>query len=200
VAILLENRVEFFEATWAPLRSGLCLTRINRFLTAEEAAYILDDCEAQALVTSAPRAASLPALSTHAPRCHTVLVVGGAIEGFEEYSTMIAAQPMAALEREPAGGFMLYSSGTTGRPKGITVPLPEFDIREHPIGITRLVQNLFGFDDTSVYLSTAPLYHSAPLGYTTAAQALGGTVVVLEHFDPAAALAAIERYAVTHSQ
>jgi fatty-acyl-CoA synthase len=200
VAILLENRVEFFEAAWAALRSGLCLTTINRYLTVEEAAYILGDCEAQALVTSAPLLASLPTLFSDAAKCNTVLVVGGHVAGFEDYSTTIAAQPTRPLEREPAGGFMLYSSGTTGRPKGIKLPLPDADIRDHPIGISPLAQTLFGFDDTTVYLSTAPLYHSAPVGYTTATHALGGTVVVLEHFDAAEALAAIERSGVTHSQ
>ncbi|MHB8466716.1 MAG: AMP-binding protein [Acidimicrobiales bacterium] len=200
VAVLLENRVEFFEALWAALRSGLCLTTINRYLTVEEAAYILDDCEARALVTSASLAASLPTLLARAPRCDTALVVGGAVEGFEDYSTTIAQQPTAPLEREPAGGFMLYSSGTTGRPKGIRVPLPDADIQDHPIGVTPLAQKFFGFDETTVYLSTAPLYHAAPVGYTTAAHALGGTVVVLEHFDPVTALAAIAQFGVTHSQ
>jgi fatty-acyl-CoA synthase len=200
VAIMLENCVEFFEAVWAGLRSGLCVTTINRYLTVEEAGYILGDCEAQALMISAPLLATRPTLLTCAPDCQTVLVVGGSVDGFDNYSTSIAAQPATPLDQEPAGGFMLYSSGTTGRPKGIEVPLPDADIRNHPIGITPLAQTLFGFDETTVYLSTAPLYHSAPLGYTTATHALGGTVVVLEHFDPAKALEAIERYGVTHSQ
>jgi fatty-acyl-CoA synthase len=200
MAILLENRVEFFEAVWAALRSGLCVTTINRYLTVAEAGYILNDCEAQALVTSAPLLATLPTLLAGAPNCHTVLVVGDPFDGFENYSTTIAGHPTRPLAREPAGGFMLYSSGTTGRPKGIKLPLPNADIRDHPIGITSLAQILFGFDDTTVYLSTAPLYHSAPVGYTTAAHALGATVVVLEHFDPVEALEAIGRYGVTHSQ
>jgi fatty-acyl-CoA synthase len=80
------------------------------------------------------------------------------------------------------------------------MPAPDADIRDHPVGVVPLAQRLFDFDETTVYLSTAPVYHSAPLGYSIAAQALGGTVVVLEHFDPAVALASIERYRVTHSQ
>ena len=200
LAVMLENRPEFFEAVWAALRSGLIVTTVNRYLTVEEAAFILADCGAEAFVTSAGLASSLPGLADGAPRCHLRLVVGRSVEGFESYEKALASQSSAPLLHEPAGGFMLYSSGTTGRPKGITMPLPDADIRDHPIGVVPLAQRLFDFDETTVYLSTAPVYHSAPLGYSIAAHALGGTVVVLEHFDPAVALASIERYRVTHSQ
>ena len=200
VAILLENRPEFFEAMWAALRSGLCVTTVNRYLTVEEAGYILGDCEAQALVTSASLASQLEGLPDFAPMCHTRLAVGDAVERYERYEDALAPQSAEPFDREPAGGFMLYSSGTTGRPKGIRMPLPDADIADHAIGVTPLAEQLFGFDDTTVYLSPAPLYHSAPVGYTVAAHALGGTVVVLDHFDPVVALSSIERYRVTHSQ
>jgi long-chain acyl-CoA synthetase len=199
VAILLENRPEFFEAMWATLRSGLCVTTINRYLTIDEASYILGDCGALALVTSASLVGKLPTLVDRVPGCKIRLAIG-ASDGYEDYEAALASQPAAPLDREPVGGFMLYSSGTTGRPKGIQMPIPDADIRDYPIGVTPLAQQCFGFDESTVYLSPAPLYHSAPVGYTIAAQALGGTAVVMEHFDPVAALAAIERYRVTHSQ
>ena len=200
VAVLLENRPEFFEAMWAALRSGLYVTTINRYLTVDEAGYILADCDALALVTSASIAHRLSGLPASAPACTNRLAVGGAVDGYENYDRVLAAHPALPLDRQPVGGFMLYSSGTTGRPKGIKLPIPDANVAEYPIGVTPLVEQLFGFDESTVYLSTAPLYHSAPTAYTTATHSVGGTVVVMEEFDERGALEAIERYGVTHSQ
>jgi fatty-acyl-CoA synthase len=200
VALFMENRAEFYDVAWAAMRSGLYLTTVNRYLTSEEAGYIIDDCEAQSVVVSATLARALPDLQSHAPRCHGWLVVGGDVDGYDSYETSTAAMPAEPLADEPAGAFMLYSSGTTGRPKGIKAPLPGKPLREHSVGVSGLLAGVFGFDESHTYLSPAPLYHSAPAGFSVSAQALGGTVVVLEHFDPVGALQAIERHHVTHSQ
>jgi len=201
IALFMENRAEFYDVAWAALRSGLYVTTINRYLTTEEAGYILDDCEAQAVVVSETLARAHAGLFDTAPRCHTRLVTAtDPVDGYELFEPAIAAPPAEPLDEEPAGSFMLYSSGTTGRPKGIKAPLPNRMLRDHDVGVKGLLGGLFGFDETGTYLSPAPLYHSAPAGFSVTAQALGGTVVVLEHFDPVTALEAIERHHVTHSQ
>jgi fatty-acyl-CoA synthase len=200
VAIFMENHLAFFEVVWAALRSGLYLTTINRYLTTEEAGYILDNCQAKVLVTSSHLADVALTLPAHAPNCTTYLMVDGTIDGFGAYEDAIAAYPATPLAKQPAGAFMLYSSGTTGRPKGILRPLPETEISADAGAVGALQKMLWAFDEHSIYLSPAPLYHSAPLGFSTATQALGGTVVMLPKFDPVEALKAIEHYKVTHSQ
>tara|TARA_A100001037_G_scaffold193318_1_gene172985 strand:+ start:10385 stop:11950 length:1566 start_codon:yes stop_codon:yes gene_type:complete len=204
IAILMENNLAYFEVVWAALRSGHYLTTINRYLTAEEAGYILDNCEAQALVASARMAEVAAELGQYAPRCHTWLMADGVPTGsntaFEAYESTIAAYPDTPLDDEPAGQFMLYSSGTTGRPKGILRPPQQHKIHENAGAVGALQQGLWGFDDNVVYLSPAPLYHSAPVSFCTSTQALGGTVVMLPRFDELAALQAIQDYRVTHSQ
>ena len=200
VAIFMENDLRYFEVTWAALRSGLYLTTVNRYLTAEEAAYIIDNSESLALVTSShlrEAARELPAL---APNCRIRLMAGDAEEGFEDYEQALAGHSPENLADEPAGSFMLYSSGTTGRPKGIYRPLPENKIYDNAGPVGGLQQGLWGFSENTVYLSPAPLYHSAPLAFCTAAQALGGTVVMMPRFDEVGALRAIEEHRVTHSQ
>jgi len=200
VAIFMENNLRYFEVVWAALRSGLYLTTINRYLTGEEAGYILDNCEARVLVASHALAEIAAELPAHAPSCGRWLMTDGAIEGFEPYENAIARFPAETLNDEPAGTFMLYSSGTTGRPKGILRPLTGAKIHEDAGPVGALQKLLWGFDENTVYLSPAPLYHSAPIGFTIAALALGGTVVMMPRFDETGALGAIERFGVTHSQ
>ena len=120
--------------------------------------------------------------------------------GFEDFEEAIAAQPAEPLADEPAGAFMLYSSGTTGRPKGIIRPLPERSIADEDMAVSGLQRALWGFDENAVYLSPAPLYHSAPIGFCQGVQSLGGTVVMMRRFDPVHALQAIEDHKVSHSQ
>ncbi len=200
VAILMENHACYFDVVWAALRSGLYLTTINRYLTTEEAAYILDNCDAKVLVTSHHMSEVAAGLPDAPSQCVTWLMVDGAIAGYQDYEQAIGAYPAQPLQNEPSGGFMLYSSGTTGRPKGILRPLPETQIGDDAGPVGALQKQLWGFDTNAVYLSPAPLYHSAPLGFTTATQALGGTVVMMPRFDPVLALQAIEKHRVTHSQ
>ena len=139
-------------------------------------------------------------LPPHAPNCHIWLMAGGAVDGFEAYEDAIAGQPAENLADEPAGSFMLYSSGTTGRPKGIYRPLPPNKIHEDAGPVGALQRGLWGFDENSVYLSPAPLYHSAPIGFCIATQSLGGAVVMMPRFDEVGALKAIQDHRVTHSQ
>ncbi len=198
IAVFMENNPRFMDAVWAAFRSGLHVTAINRYLPAEEAAYIANDCAAKALVTSHHQRQGAAELAALVPGCAIRLMVDGATEGFEAYEAALAAFPTAPLDQEWMGGTMLYSSGTTGRPKGIIRPLPQVTPAE---GFAlRQEVNRYGFAPDTVYLSPAPLYHAAPLGYVLSVQSFGGTVVMMEKFDAEAALALIERYRITHSQ
>lgn len=200
IASFLENDIRFYDVVWAALRSGLYLTTVNRYLTAEEAGYIITDCEAKVLITSGYLAEIAADIPPHAPNCPTRLVINGEIDGYTDYFAAIASYPATPLAEEPIGAFMLYSSGTTGRPKGIKRPLPPLQVSDEANGLGVMQQMLYGFDDKTVYLSPAPLYHSAPAAFSTAVMSLGGTVVVMPRFDPVAALQAIDTYKVTHSQ
>ena len=204
VALFIENDIRFYDVVWAALRSGLYLTTVNRYLTAEEAGYIVDNCEAQILITSSYLAKTARDILPHAPNCHTRLVVRSnddpQVEGFDDYFETLAKHPAQPLTEEPMGSFMLYSSGTTGQPKGIKRPLTGNWVGDENVGNGALQKMLWGFGPDTVYLSPAPLYHSAPLAFSTAVQTLGGTVVVMPRFDPVHALESIDKYKVTHSQ
>lgn len=200
IALFMENQLRFPEVVWAALRSGLYITTINSFLTAPEVAYILNDCEARALVTSAAKASVVAALTGDdaAPNVRTRLMVDGTIEGFDAYETAIEAHSAERLPDETLGATMLYSSGTTGRPKGIVGPLPEVTPAENNAAAALGV--LFGFQKEMTYLSPAPMYHAAPLAFVNGTLSFGGTVVMMEKFDPYEALKLIEKRQVTHSQ
>jgi len=203
IAIFLENHLRYFEVAWAALRSGLYLTTVNRYLTGPEAGYIVDDCGARVLVSSRCVHETASEIPEHAPGCERFLVVDGPPEGaserFESYEEVLNEQPAEPLEEQPLGEFMLYSSGTTGRPKGIARPLSGRPASKG-LAMDLTLKSLFRADADTVYLSPAPLYHSAPIGFTTSIQSLGGTVVMMGRFDARDALRALEQYAVTHSQ
>jgi long-chain acyl-CoA synthetase len=199
VALLMENQLRFFEVIWAAMRSGLRVTPVNRYLTADEAAYIVNDCDARAIVTSKAMAAVATELVAMTPGCKLRLSVDGLVDGYDSYEDALERVPAEPLDDEPLGQLMLYSSGTTGRPKGIVRPQAARSAKEG-LGALSGVGALFAMNGDTVYLSPAPIYHAAPLGFSMATTGLGGTVVLMAHFDPLEALAAIERHRCTHSQ
>jgi long-chain acyl-CoA synthetase len=199
VAVLLENHPRYLEVVWAALRSGLYITTVNRYLTVSEAGYIISNCDARVLITSSDLPASGPELLEAIPECPARLIIGDAIDGYLDYHEVLAAQDPSPLPEEPLGEFMLYSSGTTGRPKGVARPLSGSTVSDG-MPSSAMLGGLFGVDEHSIYLCPAPIYHSAPLGFSVATTALGGTVVLMEQFDPLEAIVALERYSVTHSQ
>jgi acyl-CoA synthetase (AMP-forming)/AMP-acid ligase II len=199
IAVMLENHPRFFPIVWAAQRSGLYYTAMSSRLTGDEVEYILNDCEARVFITSAAVRDVAAATVAATPAVELRLMLDGAAEGFESYEDAVARYPAEPIAGEVEGTDMLYSSGTTGRPKGVKPALP-LDPVGTPSPVTVLCQLLYAVDDSAVYLSPAPLYHAAPLRFCMAIHRLGGTVVVMEHFDPEQALALVERYRVTHSQ
>ncbi len=199
IAVFMENHLRFFEVVWAALRSGLYVTTINRYLTADEVAYIVLDSGARSLVSTVQMLEVAEVTASLIPACPFRLMIGGEATGWENYEATIADMPTTPLQEQWIGGAMLYSSGTTGRPKGIIRALPEAQITDLPEP-SQTPTGPYGFSRDTNYLSPAPLYHSAPFGFTTNIQRQGGTVVVMPRFDALDALRCIEEYKVTHSQ
>lgn len=201
IAILSDNDPTVYELYWGAIRSGLYVTVINNHLSPSEIAYIVDDCGARILVASAKLGKILSELVDLVSSVQSCLTFGGTVSGYGRYEEVVAGVEDRPLPYQPRGMDMLYSSGTTGRPKGIKVALPDREVMDEPgDSLIAMVRAVYGFDEHTVYLSPAPIYHAAPLRYSIATQALGGTVVLMERFDAEQSLAAIEQYGVTHSQ
>jgi len=197
VALVSDNAPEAYEVYWAALRSGLYVTAVNHHLAPAEATYIVSDCDARALVVSAAVADLARGLDVDV---EDRLVFGGPVEGYADYEAALAEAGTEPLEDQTHGDDLLYSSGTTGRPKGIKVPLAGHRVDEPGYRYVAIFGGLYGFDETSVYLSPAPVYHAAPLRFGGVVHATGGTLVLMERFEPEAYLAAVERFGVTHTQ
>ncbi|MET3963144.1 long-chain acyl-CoA synthetase [Marmoricola sp. OAE513] len=199
IALLTENRLEAFVAYWAALRSGLYITAVNHNLSTDEAAYIVQDCGAKVLIASASKRTLVEGV-TAAVDVPDRLAYGGPIPGFASFEEALAAASADPLPSQPHGDDFLYSSGTTGRPKGIKLPLLPISVDEPGYPYVTIFGGLFGYGPETVYLSPAPFYHAAPLRFMGVVQAVGGTVVMMEKFDADAFLTAVERYRVTDTQ
>ena len=203
MAFMMENHKLFFPIAAAAYRCGLRYTAISWRLQPEEVEYIVKDCGAKVFITSKFLEDSANSLSKMLGGVHKYMVEGQTDE-FLSLEDSISNMPITPVEDECQGASMLYSSGTTGKPKGVSReinynPLP-YNTDEEDLGLTRVVEGLYGATSDSIYLSPAPLYHSAPMGFNTGFQSLGATSIVMEKFDPESALLAIEKYKVTHSQ
>jgi fatty-acyl-CoA synthase len=202
VAFLMKNHRRVLEACFGADRAGVYYTTISTRLLAEEIAYIVRDCEARLLVVSAgleDLAARLRPLLPEGVHC---FMVGPPASGFESWEHAVDRASEAPIADAAQGLDMLYSSGTTGRPKGVKWPMP-LNPPVPPGGRTMLVQllaPLFGYSRASRYLSPAPLYHAAPLRHSMTVIKLGGSVFVMEQFDAEGALHWIEHHRITHSQ
>jgi len=205
LAIFAENHPRFLEVAWAAQRAGLSYTAINSHLNAEEAAYIIDDCDASIIVSTARLSAIATAACTPAstPKLRVRLMLDGTPEtvgeGWVGYEAAVAGKPTTPIDDECEGDFMLYSSGTTGRPKGIRRPMTFAPLGMAERTVVPMLKAL-GLEPGDVYLTPAPLYHAAPIAWSMSAQRLGATVVVMESFDAEQCLALIERHHVTHGQ
>ncbi|MDG2303341.1 MAG: acyl-CoA synthetase [Candidatus Binatia bacterium] len=199
VAFCMENRAEYLPIMWGCHYAGLYYTAVSSRLTADELAYILEDSGSRVFITSPYKADQVAELGDRLDRLDLRLSVGGAVAGFDSFEEAIAAQSPEPLPDRVEGGPMLYSSGTTGRPKGVKAALPDMPLGT-PDGLSSLITLLFGATEASVYLSPAPLYHAAPLRYCAGFHRIGATVLVMERFDAEGALDVIARHRVTHSQ
>ena len=199
ICIFMENNLKFFEVAWAAFRSGLYITTINRYLTAEEAAYIVKDSGSRAIVTSNQMKEAARDLPPLIPECPNILMCDGAEGEWQSHEEVLTSHSPDPLAEQWMGAAMLYSSGTTGRPKGIVRALPETQYRDE-LSFEQQFTNIYGFDAETIYLSPAPLYHSAPFAFTTNIHRYGGTVIVMPRFDALDSLHCIQEFKVTHSQ
>ena len=199
IALYMINSARFLEICWGAQRAGLRFTAVSSRLTANEVDYIVGDCGAKAIFVSqelGAEAASFPQTMKGVKRFFSV---DGAMEHYESYEKIRKTFPETMIDDPSPGVDMLYSSGTTGRPKGVKRQMPEgaFD---DPVPNIALVSLVYGIDEHAIYLTPAPLYHAAPLVFTMSAQRLGASCVIMENFDAEESLRTIEKYKVTHSQ
>ncbi|WP_096287670.1 acyl-CoA synthetase [Mycobacterium ahvazicum] len=199
VALVLPNRPEFFEITWGCQLSGLYYTAVNTHFTPDEVAYVIGDSDAKAVFVDA----SMPEIASHVgdvnPTVGVHIGVGGELPGWTRYEDALAAAGAGPPLSD--GSEMLYSSGTTGRPKAVRRPLPVDGNGSWAQSVLELALiHKYGMDQSSVYLSPAPLYHAAGVNYTMAASRVGAASIIMKKFDPEAVLRLIETHRVTHAQ
>ncbi len=196
IAALMENHPRFFEIFWAAQRSGLYFTPISWRLKTDEATYILENSAATALFAT-PRCAELAVASAERARVGRRFSIGGEVAGFESYENVTASMPDSPVADESLGRDLLYSSGTTGRPKGIKNALPDGEVSTIP-PVMAFMSRLYGFDEKTVFLTPTPTYHASGLRYGMVCGHAGGTNILMEQFDAERALALIEEFRITH--
>src|SRR3981189_51422 len=200
IAFLIENRLAFMEICWAAQRGGLYYAAISRYLTQDEIAYIVKDCGARLVITSPKCADQIKGLVTDEPGAPMFYMIDEPLPGFRSWDKEAIVQPVTQIAGEFAGYDMLYSSGTTGRPKGI-----KRENQHNPIDLPNpllkiLCADMCGMNSESIYLSPAPLYHAAPLRFNMMAITLGGTSVIMESFDAEEFLRLVEKHGIPRSQ
>jgi acyl-CoA synthetase (AMP-forming)/AMP-acid ligase II len=199
IALLLENNENYLEIMTAAFDAGLIVTNISTHLKREETEYVINNCEARLLVTSEKYTDLAGQILRKTPNLTHRLMLGKPTEGYDSYEEAIAPYDGIPIDYNMAGTFMLYSSGTTGQPKGI-----QWDVGDIPVGTMDPAMEtgcaLFQLDGQAIYLSTQPLYHSAPAAFAVAVLQVGATVVLMEKFDAEQALQLIESHRITHSQ
>lgn len=200
VAFCLENHARFLSIAWGAHYAGLIYTALSSRLTTDEMEYIIENCGAEAFITSTYKREQAVDLVERMPKVKLRLMLDGVADGYESYEDAVAASDPTPLPDRIAGTDMLYSSGTTGRPKGIMPAAKSEPLENFTHGVSGMLSTLMGLDATSTYLTPAPLYHAAPLRFSMGAQLLGATVVVMEKFSPEAFVAAIAEHSVTHTQ
>ena len=205
LTLMCRNRPEFAEVWAACSRGGYRLTPINWHLTGEEAGYIIDDCEAQVIVADARHAQSAADAARHAPRATVRLAIGGDIEGYESYEDAVSAEDGANIEDPAPGGQMLYTSGTTGRPKGVTrdmaaLAAPPTNAAAAVVATTRLTAINEYRPGEDMHLCTGPLYHAAPLAFSLALPLASGVgIVLMDDWDAQETLRLVEEHSITHT-
>ena len=197
IAILLPNHIQYLQITWAAQRSGLYYTPISFLFQNNEINYILDNSDARLLITTEALLAKID--QTQHKSLQIYLLDDIRHSPLPAWDEALASKPTEPISEESEGAEMIYSSGTTGQPKGVRFPL-----QQAPLGTTSALfktrVQLHQINTETIYLSTAPLYHSAPLRYSMMVTRLGGKAIIMEKFDAEAALKLIEQYRISHSQ
>ncbi len=201
ISVFMENSARMLEIEGGAERTGLYFTLINRYLAPDEVAYIVTNSRSRLLFSSAAMRHIAEAAAAQCTQLERLLITGpdASPAGWDSYEAAVKGCPAEPVPDESLGAAMLYSSGTTGQPKGILRALPATAPSE-PLPVMQFVSALFGFRAGMTYLNPAPLYHSAPAASVSASLRLGATTVVMEHFDPEQWLSLVERYRVTHCQ
>jgi long-chain acyl-CoA synthetase len=201
ISVFMENGLRLLEIEGAAERAGLYYTLINIYLAPDEVAYIVTNSRSRLLFSSAARRDVAEPAAAQCPQLERTLMTGPGDPpaGWESYEAAVAGCPRDPIPDESLGAAMLYSSGTTGRPKGVLRDLPSAAPSD-PLPVMDFVSAMFGFRPGMTYLNPAPLYHSAPQASVSASLRLGATTVVMEHFDAEQWLALVQRYRVTNCQ
>lgn len=197
VAVVVANHVRFMEIYWAAMRSGLFFTPVNAYLTGGEARYVVENCEATALIVEGRLAETAASLADLPMRLR--LSLDERLDGYDDYAATLAQHPAEPLADEPYGAPMLYSSGSTGRPKAITRSLSGKHVTEGNAAVRQWVSTSYAVTPETICISPAPLYHAAPLSFCAAITSIGGTIVLTQKFDAAATLTAIAHYRPSHA-
>jgi acyl-CoA synthetase (AMP-forming)/AMP-acid ligase II len=201
IAFLMESSAAFMELCWAAQRAGLYYTPVSYYLQADEMEYIINNCGAKLFVASYKQREKAHAVVDRIPSVDHRFMADGLVEGFVSWEMALEKMPVTPVADQCEGREMLYSSGTTGKPKGIKFPLPKGEM-----GLSEEINRSVGLalytgvTKDTVALSTSPLYHSAPLGFAMGAHRIGCSVVIMEKFDAEDALRLIEKYKVGYSQ
>ena len=200
VAVFMENNHHYLQIVWAAQRAGVILTPISSHSKVPEVAYILENSDAKVLILSGRMQGFAAELRARVRSVQVFAIVDGECPGYESWEAALAREVAAAPVDESAGALMMYSSGTTGQPKGVYPKWQPNRPITHMEPGQLLIKKYFGFDADTVFLSPAPLYHAAPLVANLVVMFQGGTSVIMERFDTEESLALLERHAVTHSQ
>ena len=199
VALCIENHPRYFEIIWGCHYAGLVYTACSSRLTSDELSYIVNDCGAKAYITSKYKADQATEILDSTPNVHLRLMIDGTVDGYDSFEDALSQCSTVPLDERIDGTDMLYSSGTTGRPKGVRLQFARSPLGT-PNALTGLGQFLFSFNEDTIYLSPAPLYHAAPLRFNMSVIGRGGTTVIMEHFDAEDYIKYVEKYKATHTQ
>jgi long-chain acyl-CoA synthetase len=197
IAIHLENQLRYPELCWAAKNSGISYACVSSQSSVDDAAYIVQNSDAKLFVSSAALANIAVPVARRSQSKLLCLMVGGAVSPFQSYEDLIRSEPATALTGRYRGPSMLYSSGTTGRPKGVRTPIPNEPPEVPPQRLNMFVDRYRLAADTML-VNPGPFYHAAPGRFMMSVHRTGGTVVAFRKFDPETTLRAIQQYRVTH--
>ena len=202
IALWATNSIKFIEIYWAAQRAGIYICLLPTHLSADDAAYIIGNCGAKLLIISSEIKAAKTFLDTQPSQLknlENIFSINGELKHIKPWAEQVKFMPITPIEDEEAGFHLIYSSGTTGRPKGVKLPLIGGDVMEDTIWAKRY-EEIYNLTDKSVFLACAPLYHSAPILFVTNTMRRGATIIIMKKFDSEGTLKAIEKHKVTMSQ